>query len=157
MYAYKRIICTSCILLFSIDRTALCDNFMADASNPMCTLGVNNITNSYASTFTDLEISEQDDNPAGSFNLSQLQDQARQLPYVLTSLLMDSNDTRMLYGNVLPGREIPNLSFLNDTTNSTTMPPDTDPTMSPGGGGGAAAISFSLCITMVALLLATVL
>ena len=155
MYAYKRIVCTSCILLFSIDRTALCNNLMADGSNP-CTIGVNS-TGSYTSTFTDLEISEQVDNPVGPFNLSQLRDQAAQLPYVLTSLLMDSNDTRMLYENVLPGREIPNLSFLNDTTNSTTMPTDTDPTMSPGDGGGAAAISFSLGIILVALLLAIVL
>lgn len=151
MYAYKRIVCT---LLFSIDRTALCDNLMANGSNP-CTIGVNN-TGSYTSTFTDLEISEQVDNQVGPFNLSQLRDQAAQLPYVLTSLLMDSNDTRMLYGNVLPGREIPNLSFLNATP-SPTMPTDTDPTMPPGGDDGAAAISFSLCITMVALLLATVL
>ena len=130
---------------------------MANGSHTNCTVAVSNVT-SYMSTFDDLEISDQIRNPSGDFNLTQLRQQAAPLPYVATELLMNS-DIMMLYGNVLPGRAIPNLSFLNDTTVNPMEPNDTQPTMPPGGGGGggATAISFSLFTMLAALLFASVL
>ena len=110
------------------------------------------------STFDDLEVSDQIDNPSGVFNLTQLRQQTEPLPYEATRLLMDS-DIMMLYGNVLPGRAIPGLSFLNDTTVNPIEPSDTQRTMRPGGddGDGATAISFSLFTMLAALLFASVL
>ena len=130
---------------------------MANGLNTNCTVAVFNVT-SYMSSFNNLEISDQVDNPSGYFNLTQLRQQAEALPYVATELLMDS-DIMMLYGNVLPGYAIPNLSFLNDTTGDPTEPSETPSTMQPGGDGGdgAAAISFSLFTMLAALLFASVL
>ena len=161
---------------------------MADGSSSNCTVGVGNIT-PYISSFDSLDITDQVENPAGSFNITQLHNQAITLPYVMTDLLMNRNDVMMLYENVLPGYPVPDLSFLNDTiptpsptsdipptssSDSDTLPtlsatsdtqPSTSttsvitPSITPGadGGGAAATISFSLCITVVALLFAIVL
>ena len=178
---------------------------MANGSGS-CTVGVGNVT-SYTSTFDYLDIADQTNNPAGSFNLTQLREQARPLPYVMTELLMNS-DIMMLYNNVLPGRPVSSLDFLNDTTTMVTTTTTTTaaastgspasgtaPTVSPTGttaptvsstgstaaltvsatnatvptispvgtpptrpeGGGTTAISYSLFITLAALLLPSVL
>ena len=178
----------------------LCEYLMANGQGS-CTISVGNI-GTYTSSVIGLEISDQADNPGGTFNLTLLREQARPLPYVMTDLLMNRSDIMMLYNYVLPGRPIPNLDFLNDatitttttatttvattTTNTTTTatttitaaitathtltptittdttistptpnPSDTPATDSPGGGG-ATAISYSLFITLVTLLLASV-
>ena len=134
---------------------------MANGSDN-CTIGVGNI-GTYMSNFTYLDIADQINNPAGTFNLTQLREQAQSLPYVMNNLLMDRNDIMMLYNYVLPGRPVPNLDFLNVTTTTTTTTttatptPTVTPVTSPPGGGGAAAISYSLFITLVAVLLASIL
>ena len=173
-----------------------------------CTIGVGNVA-IYTPSSVGLDISDQVDNPTGTFNLTQLREQARPLPYVMNNLLMDRSDIMMLYNYVLPGRPVPNMDFLNDTTTGTTPMPSTStpstnlpgstptpsasdtpstnppgstptpsasdtpstnppgstptpstsntPSTTPSGGGGAAAVSYSLFITLVALLLASVL
>ena len=108
------------LLLLSLDRFEICRDLMVNGSHTNCTVAVSNVT-SYMSTFDELEISDEIDNPSGVFNLTQLRQQAELLPYETTRLLMDS-DIMMLYGNVLPGRAIPNLSFLNDTTVNSIEP-----------------------------------
>ena len=135
----------------------LCEYLMADGQGS-CTIGVGNI-GTYTPSNIGLEISDQVDNPTGSFNLTQLREQARPLPYVMTELLMNRSDIMMLYNYTLPGRPVPNLDFLDDTTGTTTATPPTSDTTTapPGGGGGATIISYSLFITLVALLLASVL
>ena len=138
------------------DRTGLCDNLMANGSDS-CTIGVGNV-GTYTPSSVGLDISDQDDNPTGTFNLTQLREQARPLQYVMTNLLMDRSDIMMLYNYVLPGRPVPNLGFLNDTTSTGTTPtPSTSPSTTPPGDDGAATVSYSLFITLVALLLPSVL
>ena len=68
------------------------------------------------STFSHLEISDQDDSPAGYFNQTQLCKEARPLTYAVTELLTNRSDIMVLYENVLPGCDIPNLDFLNEPT-----------------------------------------
>ena len=133
------------------------ENLMANGQGN-CTIGVGNV-GTYTPSNIGLEISDQVDNPTGPFNLTQLREQARPFPYVMIDLLTNRSDIMMLYNNTLPGRPVPNLDFLDDTTGSTTdTPPTSDTTTSPpGGGGGATAVSYSLFITLVALLLASVL
>ena len=97
---------------------ALCEYLMANGQGS-CTISVGNI-GTYTSSVIGLEISDQADNPGGTFNLTQLREQARPLPYVMTDLLMNRSDIMMLYNYVLPGRPIPNLNFLNDATITTT-------------------------------------
>ena len=161
---------------------------MADGQGN-CTIGVGNV-GTYTPSNIGLEISDQVDNPTGPFNLTQLREQARPLPYVMTELLMNRSDIMMLYNYTLPGRPVPNLDFLNDTTiNATTTttttttdtigitpttttaatdttdtigttatPSTTDiPAATPPDGGGSTAISYSLFITLAALLVASVL
>ena len=132
------------LLLLSLGHFEICCDLMANGSHTNCTVAVSKVT-SYMSTFDDLEISDQIDNPSGDFNLMRICQQAEPLPYEATSLLMNS-DIMMLYGNLLPGRAIPDLSFLNDTTGNSIEPSDTQPSMPPGGddGDGATAILFSL-------------
>ena len=96
----------------------LCEYLMANGQGS-CTISVGNI-GTYTSSVIGLEISDQADNPGGTFNLTQLREQARPLPYVMTDLLMNRSDIMMLYNYVLPGRPIPNLNFLNDATITTT-------------------------------------
>ena len=93
---------------------------MAHGSDHNCTIGVDNVS-PYMSTFDKLEISDQVDNPTGDFNLTELREQARSLTYIVTELLTNRSDIMMLYGNVLPGRDIPNLDFLNEPTPSPTI------------------------------------
>ena len=97
----------------------LCEYLMANGQGS-CTISVGNI-GTYTSSVIGLEISDQADNPGGTFNLTQLREQARPLPYVMTDLLMNRSDIMMLYNYVLPGRPIPNLDFLNDATITTTI------------------------------------
>ena len=136
-------------VLLSIDRIALCDFVMANGSDTNCTVGVGYIS-PYVSTFNHLEISDQDNNPAGYFNLTQLREQARPLTYAVTELLTNRSDIVMLYENVLPVRDIPNLDFLNEATPSPTMSMSATPTASnmlmPTQSGGTTAVSFSLSI-----------
>ena len=96
----------------------LCEYLMANGQGS-CTISVGNI-GTYTSSVIGLEISDQADNPGGTFNLTQLREQARPLSYVMTDLLMNRSDIMMLYNYVLPGRPIPNLDFLNVTTITTT-------------------------------------
>ena len=114
------------------------------------------------STFDRLEIADQEDNPAGIFNLTQLREQARPQTYAITELLTNRSDIMMLYEIVLPGRDIPNLDFLNDPTPKPTISMSVSPTASvtprpTETGGGATAVSFSLFITLAALLFTSVL
>lgn len=83
---------------------------MANGSNSDCTIGVGNI-GSYLSLFNDLGIDDQVDNPAGSFDTSELYNQARQLPYVMTDLL-NRNDMMMLYTAILNVSDITPISSL---------------------------------------------
>ena len=106
---------------------SLCDLLMANGSDSNCTVGVNNVA-PYFQLFECLEISDQIHNPAGSFNVSQLLHEARQLPYVMIDLL-NRSDVMMLSRAVLPGY-LPDTSFLNasdvtlTTTPVTPMPPE---------------------------------
>ena len=125
-----------------------------------CTVGVDDIT-TYTSTFDGLEIADQEDNPTGTFNLAQLREQARLQTYAVTELLENRNDIVMLYKSVLPGREIPNQDFLNEpeptpTTSATATQTATETPRPTETGGGATAVSFSLFITLVALLFTSV-
>ena len=141
----------------------LCEYLMANGQGD-CTIGVGNVS-TYTSSDIGLEISDQVDNPTGPFNLTQLRYQARPLPYVITELLTNRSDIMMLYNYTLPGRPVPNLDFLIDATGTTTTAtPSASVTASPtpttpggGGGGGSSVISYSMFITLVALLLASVL
>ena len=141
------------------DRVDLC-NLLNSSGRVNCTNGVGNFGNSTLST-VGLEISDQVDNTAGTFNLTQLRYQAGSFPYVMTNLLKNRSDIMMLYQYVLPGRPVPNLDFLDEPTPVTTsaVPSATVtlPTPSPTPTGGAATISYSLFITLAALLLASVL
>ena len=136
-------------IFFSIDRIALCDFLMANGSDTNCTRGVDD-DSSYPSNFNSLEIADQVTNPAGMFNLTQLREQARPLTYAVTELLTNRSDIMMLYENVLPGRDIPNLNFLNDPAPTPTMSMSATPTASdmlmPTQSGGTTAVSFSLSI-----------
>ena len=170
------------IVLLSIDRSLLCSFLMAYGSDANCTIGVDNVS-PYMSTFDRLEIADQEDNPTGDFNLTELRDQARPLIYVVTELLTNRSDIMMLYKNVLPGRDIPNLDFLIEPSPSPTIsmsvssneltPTENEPTLSPTislnvsptathtprerqPGGGATAVSFSLLITLATLLFASI-
>ena len=139
----------------------MCDSLNSDGL-VNCTNGVNNIGNSTTPT-VGAEIDNQVDNTAGTFNLTQLREQARSFPYVMTDLLTNRSDIMMLYEYVLPGRSVPNLNFLAEPTPSLTtsfvVPSATVTTASPTPTetGGSAAISYSLFITLAALLLANVL
>ena len=73
----------------------LCEYLMANGQGS-CTISVGNI-GTYTSSVIGLEISDQADNPGGTFNLTQLREQARPLPYVMTDLLMNRSDIMMLY------------------------------------------------------------
>ena len=110
MYVPKLFIMTLCYTSY-VDRIALCNFVMANGSDANCTIGVDNIS-SYMSNFDRLEISDQEDNPAGIFNLTQLREQARPMTYAVTNLLTNRSDIMMLYEDVLPQRDIPNLDFL---------------------------------------------
>ena len=148
---------------------------MAYGSHHNCTIGVDNVS-PYMSTFDKLEISDQVDNPTGDFNLTELREQARSLTYIVTELLTNRSDIMMLYGNVLLGRDIPNLDFLNEPTPSPTIsmsvspneptplptismnvsPIATDTPRPRQPGGDATAVSFSSLITLAALLFTSV-
>ena len=117
-------------MLFSTDRTAICDLLKANGSNSNCTTDVG-IVGQHLREFNLLDISDQLNNPIGSFNTSQLRHQARQLPYVMTDLL-NRDDIMMFYSVVLPRHPVPDICFLNavditSTANSTTR--------RPGGNG----------------------
>ena len=110
-------------MLMFIDRMALCGLLMANGSKLNCTSGVGNVA-PYLSLFNCLEIIDQVNNPAGYFNISQLYQQARQLPYVMTDLLK-RNDIMMLYSVVLPERSVLDVTFLydDDTIPTTSISP----------------------------------
>ena len=148
----------SYVVLLSIDRMRLCDVLMADGQPDVnCTVGVDNIT-SYTSTFDRLEISDQGSNPSGTFNQTELRDQARPLTYAVTELT-NRSDVMMLYEDVLPGRDIPNLEFLIEpmpTPTTTVVTPTATGDMPKPTDGGTTAVSFSLFITLVALLFTSV-
>ena len=120
---------------------------MANGSHTNCTVGVDNIS-PYVSTFNHLEISDQDGNPAGYFNLTQLREEARPLTYAVTELLTNRSDIMSLYENVLPGCDIPNLDFLNEPTPSPTISMSATATASdmlmPTQSGGTTAVLFLL-------------
>ena len=132
---------------------------LANGPDTNCTIGVDDIS-SYMSTFDRLEISDQEDNPAGTFNLTQLREQARPLTYAVTELLTNRSDIMMLYEIVLPGRDIPNLDFLNEPTPTPTISMSVSPTASesprPTETAGTTAVSFSLFIMLAALLFTSV-
>lgn len=144
-----------------IDYLEFCDFVRADGPSTNCTIGVDNIS-PYNSTFDCREITDQEDNPAGTFNLTQLREQARLHTYVVTELLTNRSDIVMLYENVLPGRDIPNLDFFNEPTPSPTSSMSVNPTVSDmprptqTGGATSIAVSFSLFITLVASLFTSV-
>ena len=119
---------------------SLCDLLMANGSDSNCTVGVNNVA-PYLQLFDCLEISDQVHNPAGSFNVSQLLHQARQLPYVMIDLL-NRSDVMMLSRAVLPGY-LPDTSFLNASDITLTTTPVTPlPTRTTEGS------AVLLCIIM---------
>ena len=131
-------------MLFSTDRTAICDLLKANGSNSNCTTDVG-IVGQYLRVFNCLDISDQVNNPTGSFNTSQLRHQARQLPYVMTDLL-NRDDVMLLYSVVLPRYSVPDISFLNavditPTANSTTK--------RPGGNGISLYVTRSVKINHV--------
>ena len=135
---------------------------MANGPDTNCTLGVGNIS-PYMSTFDSLEIADQENNPAGTFNLTQLREQAMPpLTYAVTNLLTNRSDIMMLYDIVLPERDIPNLDFLNEPAPTPTITATATATQTasqsprPTDTGGATAVSFSLFITLVALLFTSV-
>ena len=116
------------------DRGDLCDSLNSDGL-VNCTKGVDDIGSSTIPT-VGAEINDQVDNTAGIFNLTQLREQARSVPYVMTSLLMNRSDIMMLYEYVLPGHPVPNLDFLNDATGidiatSVTVSPSVSPSTIP--------------------------
>jgi len=80
---------------------------MANGSNTNCTTSVGVIIPYMPSFSNNLDIVDQDNNPAGSFNLIQLHDQARQFPNVTTELFIMRDDIRILYYNVFPVRPCP--------------------------------------------------
>ena len=96
----------------------LCEYLIANGQGS-CTIRVGNI-DTYTPSVIGLEISDQADNPGGTFNLTQLREQARPLPYVMTDLLMNRSEIMMLYNYVLPGRLVLDLDFLDDATITTT-------------------------------------
>ena len=104
---------------------SLCEFVMADGQDN-CTNGVGDIGTSTLPT-VGLDISDQVNNAAGTFNLTQLREQARSFPYVMTDLLMNRSDIMMLYQYVLPGRPVPNLDFLNDAIDITIATPSVSP------------------------------
>ena len=104
------------MILFFADRMALCEYLIANGQDN-CTIGVGNV-GTYTPSNIGLEISDQVYNPTGPFNLTQLREQARPLPYVMTDLLRNRSDVMMLYNYTLPGRPVPNLDFLDDTTST---------------------------------------
>ena len=123
-----------------------------------CTVGIENIT-TYTFDFDRLEISDQGGNPAGYFNQTELRMQAMSQTYAVSELVMNRDDIVMLYKEVLPGREIPNLDFLNEPivpSPTTTVVTQTTTGGMPRPTGGATAVSFSLFITLVALLFTSV-
>ena len=135
------------MLLFT-DSYAICNSVMANGPDTNCTFGVDSVS-PYMSTFDRLEISDQEDNPAGTFNLAQLREQARPQTYAVTDLLTNRSDIMMLYENVLPGRDIPNLDFLTAPTPTISM--SVTPTASdmpgPTQSDGTSTVSLSLFIT----------
>ena len=147
------------IVLLSIDRIELC-SFLEASGTGNCTVGVDDIT-TYMSSFNSLEIADQDGNPAGTFDLAQLREQASLQTYAVTELLTNRGDIVMLYEDVLPGRDIPNLDFLSEPEPTPTISAAATQTASETPrptetGGGATAVSFSLFITLVALLFTSV-
>ena len=145
----------------SIDYLEYCDFVRADGPSTNCTIGVDNVS-PYNSTFDCREITDQEDNPAGTFNLTQLREQARLQTYVVTELLTNRSDIMMLYENVLPGRDIPNLDFFSEPKPSPTSSMSVNPTVSDmlrptqTSGTTSIAVSFSLFITLVASLFTSV-
>ena len=118
-------------MLISIDRAALCDFLVANGSDTNCTIGVSNVA-PYLTSFDCPEIIDQLNNPTGSFNISQLHQQARELPYVMTDVL-NSSDIMMLYGAVLPEHPVPNIKFLYDNVTLPTTSVNPIPTRRPEG------------------------
>ena len=145
----------------SIDYLEFCDFVRADGPSTNCTIGVDDVS-PYNSIFDYREITDQEDNPAGTFNLTQLREQAMLQTYVVTELLTNRSDIKMLYENVLPGRDIPNLDFFNEPTPSPTSSMSVNPTVSDmlrptqTGGATSIAVSFSLFITLAASLFTSV-
>ena len=115
-------------MLFSTDRTAICDLLKANGSNSNCTTDVG-IVGQHMREFNCLDISSQANNPTGYFNTSQLRHQAKQLPYVMTDLL-NRDDIMLLYSVVLPRHPVPDISFLNPVDNTPTV---NSTTRRPGG------------------------
>ena len=105
--------------MYFSDRMGLCEYLMANGQGN-CTIGVGNV-GTYTPSDIGFDISDQVDNPTGPLSLTQLREQARPLPYVMTELLMNRSDIMMLYNYTLPGRPFPNLDFLDDTTTSTYL------------------------------------
>ena len=105
---------------------------MANGSDSNCTIGVGNV-GSYLTSFDCPEIVDQINNPSGSFNVSQLLQQARQLPYVVTDIMLNRSDIMMLYSAVLPGRPVPDTSFLYESNTIPTTSVTPIPTVGPEG------------------------
>ena len=137
------------LLSLHIDYLEFCDFVRADGPSTNCTIGVDNVS-PYNSIFDRREITDQEDNPAGTFNLTQLREQAMLQTYVVTELLTNRSDIMKLYENVLPGRDIPNLDFFNEPTPSPTSSMSVNPTVSDmlrptqTGGDGDPTITMSV-------------
>ena len=122
---------------------ALCDQLMANGSDSNCTVGVNTVA-PYSQLFYCSEIYDQVHNPAGSFNVSQLLHQARQLPYVMIDLL-NRSDIMMLITAVLPGYLV-DTSFLNASDVTLTTTPVTPmPTRTPESNAVLLCIIMYIC------------
>ena len=105
---------------------------MANGSDSNCTISVGNV-GPYLTSYDSPEIIDQINNPSGSFNTSQLHQQAKQLPYVMTDIVMNRSDIMMLYSAVLPGRPVPDTSFLYDSYTTPTTSVSPIPTSRPEG------------------------
>ena len=105
---------------------------MANGSDSNCTIGIGNV-GSYLTSFDCPEIIDQINNPSGSFNVSQLLQQARQFPYVVTDIMLNRSDIMMLYNAVLPGRPVPDISFLYESNTIPTTSVTPIPTERPEG------------------------
>ena len=105
---------------------------MANGSDSNCTISVGNV-GPYLTSYDSPEIIDQINNPSGSFNISQLHQQAKQLPYVMTDIVMNRSDIMMLYSAVLPGRPVPDTSFLYESNTTPTTSVTPIPTVGPEG------------------------
>ena len=89
-----------------------------------CSLGVGNTVESYASTFSGLDIRDQPyNNPAGQFKYSQLLAQAKMQTHVLTELFDNTCVPKSVFSAFIPNTKLPTTDYL-----SAQPPTDPNPT-----------------------------